>query len=138
MSQLNQLYCPGCHCPWSIFQFPLKDSWRTATCASCLERQALQYVSQKREREEEEREGGKEEGEGKREGVREEGKGEQAISKLTDLFTDRLTLPRATALLKLLTTPRSWLLFYLRALSSLECKGKASPNSSSSSRSFTS
>jgi hypothetical protein len=53
MSQLNRLYCSRCNCPRSIFQFPLKDGWRTATCASCLERQALRYIGiqERRERE---------------------------------------------------------------------------------------
>jgi hypothetical protein len=76
ISELNQLYCPGYYCPRSIFQFPLKNGWRTVTCGSCLERQALRYASiQGRERE----------GEG-------EGEGEQATGKLTDLFTGKLTL----------------------------------------------
>ncbi|PMD67478.1 uncharacterized protein K444DRAFT_16459 [Hyaloscypha bicolor E] len=72
MSELNQLYCPGCRCPRSIFQFPLKDGWRTATCGSCLERQALRYAAiQGRERE-----GREGEGEG-------EGEGEQATGPQT-------------------------------------------------------
>jgi hypothetical protein len=50
-SQLNLLFCSGCHCPRSIFQFPLKNGWRTATCASCLERQALSYTQRIQERE---------------------------------------------------------------------------------------
>ena len=74
MSQLNRLYCSGCNCPRSIFQFPLKDGWRTAMCASCLERQALRYIGIQERRE------------------REREQGEQDIGKSTDLFTGRLTL----------------------------------------------
>jgi hypothetical protein len=94
MSQLNQLYCSRCHCPWSIFQFPLKDGWWTVTCASCLEQQALCYAGQKQR-----------EGEGEEEGeAQAEGEGEQAIGKPTDLFIGRLTLSRATnPLFKLFT-----------------------------------
>jgi hypothetical protein len=69
-SELNRLYCSSCHCPRSIFQFPLKNGWRTVTCAPCLERQALRY-NQKREEQERE----------------EEEEEEQATGKLTNLFT---------------------------------------------------
>jgi len=96
MSQLNRLYCSGCNCPRSIFQFPLKDGWRTAMCASCLERQALRYIGIQERRE------------------REREQGEQDIGKSTDLFTGRLTFSRAAnPLLKLFTGPRTRPLSYL-------------------------
>ena len=100
MSQLNRLYCSRCNCPRLIFQFPLKDGWRTATCASCLKRQALRYIGIQERRE------------------REREQGEQDIGESTDLFIDlfmgRLTLSRATnPLLKLFTGPRTRPLSYL-------------------------
>ncbi|KAH8660650.1 hypothetical protein BGZ60DRAFT_517423 [Tricladium varicosporioides] len=39
MPRLNPLYCSSCHCPRSLYEFPLQATgYRRATCGSCLER----------------------------------------------------------------------------------------------------
>ena len=36
---MNRLYCSGCKCPRSLYQYPLTwNGYRTATCVSCHER----------------------------------------------------------------------------------------------------
>jgi hypothetical protein len=42
-----QLYCLGCNCPRSLYQYTITQSgYRSITCIPCHERQALIYASQ--------------------------------------------------------------------------------------------
>jgi hypothetical protein len=55
MSKLNLLYCSGCKCPRSIFQYPMTSNGiRASTCVTCHDRHKLAYRKQEQEGHEQE------------------------------------------------------------------------------------